>query len=84
MSESHKKENLSEETIRKLSESHKGENNSSAKLTWERVFEIRKKYKEGLFTRKELANEYGVKVPAIFRIVTYRSWKEEDFYEKEK
>jgi group I intron endonuclease len=51
----------SEKTKAKLSECRTGENNPKAKLTWEKVAEIRE--------------EYGVTVANIWKIVENRTWK---------
>jgi len=53
----------------------KGRWAGSAKLTLEKVKEIRKKYIETT-TCKELATEYGVSYDTIRNIITNRTWKE--------
>lgn len=53
----------------------RGENHPRAKLTRNQVLEIRKVYKEGSITRKELANHYNVKLHVIVDIVLNRTWK---------
>lgn len=46
-----------------------------AKLTWNDVEKIRTKYQNGAYTYKELAKEYGVKFPAIHKIINNITWK---------
>ena len=50
-----------------------GEKNHSAKLTEQKVIDIRKKYKEGS-TYQKLADEYGVGISCIFNAVSYITW----------
>jgi len=54
---------------------HIGEDNGRAKLTWNKVRNIRKRYKAGE-NRMNLANEYGVHWSTINRIVKNKRWKE--------
>lgn len=64
-----------------------GEKNGQAKLTWEQVKEIRRRYgkvsKHGKGrshkrpSMKALAKEYGVSVATIYDVVHYNSFKEE-------
>jgi len=86
MSKSHKGKIRSEEHCRHLSESQKGkkkdpsrvvkgESSGSAKLTEEKVLEIRKKHSMGNISQKELANEYGVTGVTICRILSRKIWK---------
>ena len=49
---------LSEEHKKKLSIIRSGENSHLAKLTWEKVNEIRMKYATGNYTHRQLALEY--------------------------
>lgn len=53
-----------------------GEKNGSAKLTWEKVREIREKYKPTIYTARMLSEEYGVSIALIEKIVGGRLWKE--------
>jgi len=64
----------SEESRQKMSEARKGEKSSSAKLTWEKVNEIREKYKTGKFSYAKLAKEYEVSPSAIQYIIENRTW----------
>ena len=66
----------SEETKQKMSEAFKGEKSLSAKLTWEKVNDIREKYKTGKFSYAKLAKEYGVSPSAVQHIIENRSWKQ--------
>lgn len=65
---------LSEEAKQKLSEARKGENSPSAKLTWEKVNEMREKYKTGSYTLKQLAKEYEVSQSTIQQVMENRTW----------
>ena len=66
----------SEETRKKISDNHidvSGENNPSAKLTWDLVNEIRGKYINGLM-RKEIVSVYDIPDSTIGSILQNRSW----------
>jgi len=63
------------ESKKRISEANSGANNGRAKLDVEKVKDIRKKYETGEFTMQQLAELYGVKQPAIYSIVRYKSWK---------
>ena len=52
----------------------RGENMPNHKLTWEKVANIRQKYKNGA-TRAALGREYKVSSTAIFHIVHNNKWK---------
>jgi len=56
--------------------SARGEKHCRAKLTWERVREIRKMARAGLLTQCEIAQDYGVTKQAIWAIVHEKTWKE--------
>lgn len=49
---------------------------ANAKLTWDKVREIRAKYATGNFTQYDLAPMYGVSVATISRIVKNKIWQE--------
>jgi len=53
-----------------------GENKPNSKLTWGKVREIRKLYKDG-YGRAQLARMYGVGATTIFSIVHNLTWKME-------
>ncbi len=58
----------------------RGEESCRAKLTWEQVNEIRKLYSERnyrLYSQRDLAKRFNVTKGAIYSIVHYQSWKEE-------
>lgn len=52
----------------------KGEKNPCAKLTDEKVTEIRSKYKEGSTTYRKLGAEYGVSFSVIYNIMRGKNW----------
>ena len=52
-----------------------GEECVKAKLTEEKVLEIRQKHSTGNFTQRELAVQYGVGFKAICKIVNFQRWK---------
>ena len=53
---------------------NRGEANHKAKLTWEKVREIRRRWEAGGETHSSLAREFGVLRPAIGKIVRGQSW----------
>ena len=53
-----------------------GERNGHAKLTREKVQEIRSRYSQGGICQHELAKEYGVSQTQIGNIVNNKSWNE--------
>lgn len=61
----------------KMKELLKGENSSMAKLTWNKVRELREKFLTGFYTRKMLSEEYEVELSTICRIIKNKTWKEE-------
>ncbi|KKQ97048.1 MAG: hypothetical protein UT24_C0054G0002 [Candidatus Woesebacteria bacterium GW2011_GWB1_39_12] len=70
----------SEEARRKMSGSHigiqSGEKHPNCKLSLEQVKIIREKYKAGVCTQKELAEEFNTTFGNIFKIISHRTWKE--------
>ena len=52
-----------------------GTKNPNSKLNEEKVREIREKYKTGLYTQKQLGNEYGVSQSQIWFVVSGNNWK---------
>lgn len=54
--------------------------NSSAKLTWDKIIEMRYLYKTGKYSYSKLQNRYNIEKVTVWRILTNRSWKEE-YYE---
>lgn len=55
-----------------------GEKNGRAKLTWEKVREIRERYKSQEVTTLELALDYDMNQSTIWGIVTGANWKEKE------
>ncbi len=54
---------------------NRGENNQRAKLTAAQVLEIRALWATGNYTFAQLANQFGVLIPAIWSIIQRRTWK---------
>ena len=52
----------------------RGERNGFSKLTEKQVLEIRSKYIPFVYTRQQLADEYGVKIGTIKNILLRRTW----------
>lgn len=52
----------------------RGERNGYSKLTEKQVLEIRSKYIPFVYTRQQLADEYGVKIGTIKNILLRRTW----------
>lgn len=69
-----KGEKRSAECKKKLSEMRKGEGAAKAKLTWDKVKEIREKYIGGGHTMRSLAKEYGVVCSVISGIIHNKYW----------
>lgn len=61
---------------RKLFFNNIGENNSNAKLNWEIVKEIRKRYNEEDIPMNMLAKEYNISKSQISNIINNKSWIE--------
>lgn len=61
---------------RRVNYDKSGERNPSSKLTKEQVIEIRNKYVPKVYTGRMLAEEYGVSIPLIEKILSRRVWKE--------
>lgn len=51
-----------------------GENHSQAKLTWQKVAQIKGRYIRGVTKQRDLANEYGVSQRVIWGIVNGKLW----------
>ena len=51
-----------------------GENNGFSKLTEKQVLEIREKFIPFIYTKQQLAEEYGVKIGTIKDVILRRSW----------
>lgn len=61
----------------------KGENNYSAKLTFEKVEEIRQKYLSGEFTFLSLSKLYNMSLLSIKRIIRNISWYDKNYDNQE-
>ena len=66
-------ENIKDSYAKRRS-NQRGENNACARLTEEKVYELRRRYKKSGVIQQELANEYGVTCSCISSIVRGRSW----------
>lgn len=53
-----------------------GEQLGSAKLTWEKVREMRRLHKEEGFTAHRLSKLYGVSITTALRVIHYKTWRE--------
>jgi uncharacterized protein YjcR len=59
-----------------MSKDQRGEHNNRAKLTWDDVREIRKRWaSDPSLTQQALSEEYGVSAATIHNVVTRKSWK---------
>ena len=56
----------------------KGEKHFKAKLTWDKVREIRKLYKTGNFTNIQMSKMFSVHNSQICRIIANKIWREEN------
>lgn len=54
----------------------RGEDCPTAKLTWEAVREIRRRFEAGGVTHRELAKEFGVTRQAVSGVIRGQAWKE--------
>lgn len=52
----------------------RGEDHHATRLTWEDVWEIRRRYERGTISQKELASEFGVSRESIGHIVRNERW----------
>ena len=53
-----------------------GDKNGRARLNWEKVREIRKKYKKNDYTLLMLAEEYSIGISTVSHIIKNETWKE--------
>lgn len=68
----------SEKAKQNMSRNHadfSGENCGNAKLTWEKVAQIREKYSANNYSSRVLAREYGVGKTTILSIIKNKTWK---------
>jgi len=79
ISKANRGKKMSDDAIKKSSESRKGmyigEKNPSAKLTINQVIEIREKYTSGNYSYSDLGKEYGVDRMHIGSIIRRKTWK---------
>jgi group I intron endonuclease len=66
----------SDKSKKKMSEAKIGENNPNAKLIWEKVREIRRRYEEEAISQQKLANEYGITQTTVGEIIRGEIWKD--------
>lgn len=55
----------------------KAEKSPNAKLSWNKVREIRNKFLLGSFTMRELSREYGIAFTTLRDVLNNKTWKEE-------
>ena len=65
----------SEEHRRKIGEANSGEKSNSAKLTWEKVREMRAIYARGGIGTRELGRQFGVGSSTAHNVVKRKTWK---------
>jgi hypothetical protein len=68
-------DNMNDMLRKHRSRDSRGENNENAKLTWEKVREIRAECAKG-FTQRSIAKLYGVDYTTVNHIVRNYTWKE--------
>lgn len=71
----------SEKSRKKISENHadfSGNKNGRAKLDWQKVREIRNKYKKNDYTLLMLAREYSIGISTVSHIVKNETWIEKE------
>jgi len=56
-----------------------GERNPQAKLTWERVNEIRSCYKSGKWIQRELAAKFSISPRQVRNIIYNKQWKDPNY-----
>lgn len=52
-----------------------GERQGNAKLTWDRVKEIRRIYIETGAKQRDLAKQFGISQPTVAQVVQWKTWK---------
>lgn len=68
-------DNMKDKVNKNRQSKAQGIKNGMAKLTENVIIEIRKKYKSGLSTQRQLAKEYNISFKQIHNIVRYKRWK---------
>lgn len=74
----------SEEHIRKMSEANRGDKSPTAKLTWEKVREMRAIYERGEMGPTALGRLFGVDRKTAESVVKGRSWKNDPVEQQKK
>jgi group I intron endonuclease len=69
----------SEEVCQIIRDSKIGELNYISKLTWEKVKEIRERYKGDNISQEKLAKEYGVSRSAILHVLLNNTWVDKNY-----
>jgi hypothetical protein len=67
-------ENTQDMDLQGRRKNDKGEANTNAKLTNDKVLEIQAKYSSGKYFQQQLADEFGVSQTQIWRVVRRRAW----------
>jgi hypothetical protein len=67
-------QNMEDKRTRGRSARHIGSKHPRAKLTEQRVAEIRSKVSQG-FLHREIASEYGISRPTVSDIISHKSWR---------
>lgn len=68
-------ENIKHSYLMRDSKTYKGSGNKNSKLTEIQVLELRKEYKSGKFTYKQLSQKYSVGITLIGYIINNKIWK---------
>jgi group I intron endonuclease len=76
LSISNRGQKRTEETIKKLSESHLGQIAPNRKLTFDQVMELRIVYNNTKVSQKALGKRYGISQATVYDIVHYITYKE--------
>jgi group I intron endonuclease len=62
------------ETKRKIGEAKNGEKHPQARLTWEKVREMRTIYARGGISTRELGRQFGVSQRTAWKVVNHQTW----------
>lgn len=69
----HLRSGTQQENVKQMDDERRRIGNN--KLKEKDVIEIRRKYKENIYTQEQLAKEYNIKQPEISRIILNKLWK---------
>lgn len=72
------------ESLMKISQRSRGENNPSSKLTWEKVEEIRKLHASGKIGYRKLSKIFNISKTTISDIIKNKIWRKEEKNPKSK